>query len=170
MGKKIVIGIAVLVVAILVFVTWYKFHYSMDIAKSFEVNTPELEHKVLIATQGSKFKDALVAGVVEQLKQGQTYIKVIDVSGLPQVNEAQWNAVVIMHTWEASKPQADAKAYLERVKDLTKVIVLTTSGNGNSKMEGINAITSASEMSNVPSLVLDIKERIDAILGSDMRK
>ena len=165
MWKKIIIGIAVLAVAFFLFATWYKFHYSMDIAKSFEVNTPDLKHRVLIATQGSEFKDAVVTGLVDHLKQGQTYIKVIDVSALSQINGDDWHAVVLIHTWENWEPQPDAKAYIGRVKDLNKLIVLTTSGRGDFKMEGINAITSASVMSDIPAIVSDINKRIESILN-----
>jgi len=170
MWKKVIIGVAALALTALAFLTWYKFHYSMDVAESFEINTPDLKHRVLIATQGSEFKDTVVAGIVDYLKQRHAYIKVIDVAALPQVNEDKWNAVVVIHTWENWKPQADAKAYLERVKDLNKVIVLTTSGNGDYKIEGVNAITSASVMTDIPSHILDIKARLDSILDSDVRK
>ena len=168
MRKKVVIGIAALAFTIFSFLTWYKFHYSMDVARSFEVNTPELEHRVLIATQGSEFKNAVVDGIVDHLKQRHAYIKVVDVAALLQVNEDKWDAVVVIHTWENLKPQADAKAYLERVKDLKKVIVLATSGNGGHKIEGINAISSASVMTDIPLLTLGIKTRLDSILDRDI--
>ena len=170
MMKKVIIGIAALVLTAFAFLTWYKFHYSMDVAESFEVNTPELKHRVLIATQGSEFKDAVVGEIVDHLKQRDAYIKVIDVAALLQVNETKWNAVVIIHTWENLKPQADVKAYLERVSNLKKVIVLTTSGNGGHKIEGVNAITSASVMTDIPSHILDIKTRLDSIFDRDVRK
>jgi hypothetical protein len=83
--KKVIIAIAVIVLAILAFLTWYKFQYSMCVAMSFEINTPESKHRVLIATQGSKFKDAIVSGVVDHLKQSlgapETIIKVIIMGG-----------------------------------------------------------------------------------------
>jgi hypothetical protein len=65
--KKVIIGIAVIVLAILAFLTWYKFQYPMDVAMSFEINDPESKHRVLIATQGSEFKDAIVSGLVDHL-------------------------------------------------------------------------------------------------------
>jgi hypothetical protein len=37
--KKVIIAIAVIVLAILAFHTWYKFQYSMGVAMSFEINT-----------------------------------------------------------------------------------------------------------------------------------
>ena len=165
MWKKIIIGIAVLLLAFLLFATWYKFHYSMDVAESFEVNAPDLEHRVLIATQGSKFKDAVVTGLVDHLRQRQIHIKVIDVSGLPQVNEDEWNAVVLIHTWEYGKPQVDAKAYIERARDLNKLVVLTTSGRGDFKMEEVHTITSASAMSDVPGIIARINTRLDSIFN-----
>lgn len=142
----------------------------MDIVESFEVNTPELKNRVLIATQGSEFKDAVVVGIVDHLKKRDAYIKVVDVAVLQQVNHDKWNAVVIIHTWENWKPQADAKAYLERVKDLKKIIVLTTSGNGGHKIEGVHAITSASEINDIPSYILNMNARLDAILDSNLQK
>jgi hypothetical protein len=42
---------------------WYRDTYSQEVAESFEVNSPELETKVLIATQGSEFKEALLMRV-----------------------------------------------------------------------------------------------------------
>ena len=170
MWKKILIGVAVLALVIFAFLAWYKIHYSMDVARSYEVNSPELKSRVLVATQGSEFKDAIVAGIVDHLKQRQVYIKVVDVAALPQVNADKWNAVVLIHTWQNMKPQADAENFLERVKDFSKVIVLTTSGNGNFKMEGVDAITTASVMADVPSRVADISTRLDSILDKNNRK
>lgn len=56
-------------------------------AESFEVGSPELEQKVLIANQGSNFKNALVDSLTEHLKEKSFYIKVVDVSALGEVNE-----------------------------------------------------------------------------------
>ena len=55
--------VAVVPFALLALVTWYFAHYSMDEAKPFEVNAPSAREHVLIATQGSAFKDAVVGKV-----------------------------------------------------------------------------------------------------------
>ena len=170
MRKKVIIGIAALALTTFAFLTWYKFHYSMDVAESFEVNTPESKHRVLIATQGSEFKDVMAARIIEHLKKKNVYIKVIDVTALPQINDDKWNAILVLHTWENLKPQADSKVFLDRVQDLSKVIVLSTSGNGGHKIEGVHAITSASVMTDIPSHILDIKNRLDSILDRDIQK
>jgi hypothetical protein len=165
MRKKLILAVAASVVVILTLLTWYKFHYSMDVAESFEVNAPEQKIKVLIATQGSDFKDAVVAGVVDYLKHKPVYIKVIDTSSLPQVTEAQWHAIVVIHTWENLKPPAEVAAYFARANSLNKVVTLTTSGNSSYKMDGIHAISAASEMKEVAARVADINNRLEAILN-----
>jgi hypothetical protein len=50
----------------------------------------------LIATQGSAFKDSIVGAVVAHLKSLAVYVKVVDVSALPQVREADWDAIVVI--------------------------------------------------------------------------
>ena len=169
--KKISLAIAVISVSAFAFLTWYKFHYSMDVAKSFEITAQDPEHHLLIATQGSNFKNTVVSGVIEALNDRPITIKVIDVSGLCSVNLDEWAAVVILHTWENLKPKVDTKLFLERQRqpDLSKVVILTTSGAGDHKMVGIDAITSASKMSEVPTHVAETLLRIDLVISEQRR-
>lgn len=162
--KNLLITIGVVVLALFLFLSWYKYHYSMTVADSFEVNTPDLPKRVLIATQGSQFKDALVAALVGQMRERPVYIKVIDVSLLPRVDESEWNAVVLIHTWENWKPQLDAKRFLRRVKAPEKVVVLTTSAEGGEKMEGVDAITASSRLDAVPDYADKIVTRLEPLL------
>lgn len=162
--KRLLTTIAVVVLALFLFLSWYKYHYSMTVAESFEINTPDLPKRVLIATQGSQFKDALVAAVVEELREQPVYIKVIDVSLLAGVDEEDWSAVVVIHTWENWKPQLDAKRFLRRMKMSEKVVVLSTSGSGDEKMEGVDAIAAASVMESVPDYAEVILERLKPLL------
>lgn len=92
-----------------VFLTWYKFHYSMEVAESFEITAQNPAHQLLIPAQRSDFKNAVVEGVIEVLKARPISITVIDVSGLSSVNVDEWSAVVMLYTWESWKPQADAR-------------------------------------------------------------
>jgi hypothetical protein len=164
--KKILLGIALFAAAIFGFMTWYAIHYSMGPAREFEINSRAAGSKVLIATQGSAFKDSMVAGVITHLKPREVYVRVIDVSKLSTVQESDWNAIIIIHTWQMSKPQPEAKRFIDRTQNLQKVIVLSTSGAGTFKMDGIDAISSASEMADVPQRAAEIDTRIDALLGS----
>lgn len=167
MWKKGLAGAGIVALGVVALLSWYRFHYSMDVAASYEINPASAAHRVLIATQGSRFKDAIVSGVVDHLQQQNARVKVIDVSALRSVNEGQWDAVVILHTWEFGQPQADAKAFVERVKDKGKVVALSTSGQGTLKMDAVDAISSASIMAEVPSRAAEIMSRVDAILGRE---
>lgn len=98
--KTFSVGMVFVVAAILVFVAWYWDHYSMAPAREFEVNRRDApQAKVLIATQGSAFKDSIVAGIVTHLQPQPIYVKVIDVGGLKEVRETDWAAIVVIHTW-----------------------------------------------------------------------
>ena len=162
--KKMLMTLAVVVLGLFLFLSWYKYHYSMKVAESFEVNAPDLDKRLLIATQGSDFKDAVVSAVVGRLQQRPIYIKVIDVSLLQGVDEADWSAVLLIHTWENWKPQLDAKRFIRRVKMPEKVVVMSTSGGGDEKMEGVDTITASSVMEDVPAYANEIVARLEPLL------
>jgi hypothetical protein len=166
-SRKVLVGVAIAFAATLGFMVWYRIHYSMVPAREFEVNSSAAQEGVLIATQGSAFKDSIVSGVVAHLKTRKAYVKVIDVSALPSVHESEWNAIVVMHTTQIGKPQPDAQRFIAGAKNLRKVVVLSTSGAGTFKIEGIDAISAASQRLDVPKRVDEIDTRIDAILDAD---
>lgn len=162
--KKVLLSITALALVLFAFLSWYKFHYSMKPVEAFAVNNPGLAQHVLIATQGSAYKDAIVAGLVADLRTRPVYIRVIDVSGLSEVREQDWDVIVVLHNWENWKPQPDAAAFINRVADKNKLIVVSTSGDGDMKIEGVDAITSASRLSDVPAHLALIQKRINALL------
>ena len=168
--RKMLLAVAALIAASIAFAGWYRFHFSMSAARPFEVNGPHSSPRVLIATQGSEFKDVVVAGVVEHLKAHSAYVKVIDVSALPGVDEGEWNAIVLMHTWEMRKPPQEVKAFVDRARSPAKWVVLTTSGAGTFKLDGVDAISSASIVAEAPSRADDILVKLEAILGRESAK
>jgi hypothetical protein len=119
---------------------------------------------VLIATQGSAFKDTLVARIVADLKPQAVYVRLIDVSALPTVHEKEWTAIVMLHTWEFGKPPSNAQAFVDGMRDRRKLIVVTTSGSGREKIGGVDAISSASVVRDVPTLLAEINPRLHALL------
>ena len=140
------------------------------VIEPFEVNSPDAKHKVLIASQGSRFKNMLVSGLVDRIKDTPTYIRVIDVTSLSVVNEGDWNAVVLIHTTQGSRMQPDAREYLGRAKELGKIILVTTSGSGKWRTEefDIDTLTSASRKAKVGLLINTITHRLEAILRKKM--
>ena len=163
--KKVIIVFIILGALSIIFLTWYSVQHSMEEAKPFEVNDKGLSQRVLIATQGSKFKDVIVQETIGQLKSLPIYIKVVDVGQLTNVNESEWSAIVILHTWEYGKPQKDALDFVQRASSKNKVIVLCTSGSGKEKMEGIDGITSASWPEEVIDKRDEIVLRVKSILN-----
>ena len=164
--KRKITGIILALGALfLIFAMWYKYEYSMDIIQEFEVNSPDLNLKLLIATQGSDFKDEVTKGIVNYYEKDSVYIKVIDVTTLADVDPIDYKAIVIIHTWENWQPPTDVELFINRTKDIQdKIIVLTTSGEGSFKMEGVDAITGESKLENTNALIHQITKRIDSIL------
>lgn len=162
-----VVWVAVgLVIVISAVAAWYRIHYSMDPARAFEVAGAGQGPRVLIATQGSEFKDAVVAGVVDHLKAREAHVKVIDIGVLPGARVSDWDAIVVIHTWEMRRPPEPVKAFIEQAGHSPKVIVLTTSGAGDFKLEGVDAISAASRVADVPERVAEISRRIDTVLAA----
>lgn len=158
-------GIIAIILISVAFFILYEPRYPTENLKSFEINSPELENKIVIATQLSEFKNAVLMEVLRQLSIQQVFIKVIDVKELDGISDKDWDAVVIIHTWENWAPPPAVKTWLEQERKHEKIIVLTTSGNAQYKMQGINAITSASRMSNVTTIANEIVIRVTLILN-----
>ena len=163
--RGLVKALIILALAFFAFATWYKLYFSMEVVSTYEVNQQIQQRSILIATQGSEYKDAIVKDLVEHYRSQPIYVKVTDVTNLGEVDESVWDAILILHTWEMWKPQPDAEAFLNKVEDQSKVVVLTTSGEGDAKMETVDAVTGASVMEAVPSKVDEVKARIDMILN-----
>jgi len=167
--RKVLWISGVVALALLGSLTWYHDHYSMSHAASFEVGSLGSKPKVLIATQGSRFKDAVVQGLVARLRDRPAYIRVIDVSGLVGIEETDWNAIVLIHTWEYMKPEPQARAFIDRATDRRRIIDLGTSGSGDLRFEGIDALSSASTMDDVPARVAELAARVGAAIEVDYR-
>lgn len=162
--RKILLGTGAVVLLFYLGLSWYKYHYSMEVIEGFEVNAPELDQRLLIASQGSRFKNAVVAALVEQLRQRPIHIKVIDVSQLPAVDEEEWTALVLLHTWETWRPPLVAKHFVRQLNAPEKVIVVSTSASGEEKLEGVDAVTASSKMEEVPAAVDVVMARLEPLL------
>ena len=159
--KRIAMAILSGTVLLFLFMIWYKYTYSMDIAETYELNSPNLDDRLLIATQGSKFKNAITLGIVNRYKYDSVFIKVIDISALAEINPNEFDALVVIHTWENWKPPVMVASFIERTLDKKdKIIVMTTSGEGSYKMENVDAITGESILKEAPIVVEKIIEKV----------
>ena len=163
--RKIAVFILVVGTLFLVFAIWYKYEYSMDMAQEFEVNSPDLNRKLLIATQGSEFKNKVTQGIVNYYQNDSLYIKVIDVTGLTDIDPKNYDAIVVIHTWENWQPPEDVDAFINRTRGIKdKIVVLTTSGEGSFKMENVDAITGESKVEDTSIYINQITKRLTSIL------
>ena len=118
-----------------------------DVA-SYEVGEPSLKVRVLIASRSTDFKDAVVRKITESFQGESVYLKVIGVDGLREEDAGDYAAVVLINACLAWGMGRHVNAFIDGHEDQSRMIVLTTSGDGEwlPKMRGRNfdAVSSAS--------------------------
>ncbi|CAD5265584.1 MULTISPECIES: hypothetical protein [unclassified Imperialibacter] len=162
---KVIVWFVSLIIIGFFTIWWTMGPEPMKTAQPYSVNDPAMRNKVLIATQGSDFKDALVKEVVAGLEISPVFIQVIDISGLDSIKEMDWTAIVIIHSMEYWNPGRHVEDFVNRTSESHKLIVLSTSGEGSSKLEGIDGISSASRLSEVSEKSREIVRRVMAIIS-----
>ena len=165
--RKVLWTIAILLLLLFAFAVWYKYEFSMTEVTERTINAPDLERKVIIATQGSKFKDSITDGLVEHYGSDSVFIRIVDVSKLPGIRLDDYQAMVILHTWENWKPPVAVDSFVNQLKEheKEKMVVLSTSGQGDFKMENIDAITGESTLEDIPKHLEAIIRKVDPLLA-----
>lgn len=161
--KYVRITIGILILIFVAFMTWFKITFSMDVAPTREYHPVESNHAILIATQGSAFKDTIVHEIVAAYR-ADNYIKVTDIEKLYGVDETAWDCIVIVHTWEMWMPPKAIKYYMKRRTNPNKHVVITTSGDGHYKQDNVDAITTASIMEDSHEIAEQAIQKMNKIL------
>lgn len=144
---------------------WYEYTYSMDTVIPFEINDANLKTKVLIASQGSRFKDSLVQGIIRHYQNDTVYFKIIDVYTMFTVNIDKWDALVIINSWEYGSPPKNVKKFIKNhPNQLDKLIILSTVGSSNIALEGVDVISGESIIEKTPEYTNIVVERLDKII------
>ncbi|MCD2259609.1 hypothetical protein [Psychroserpens luteolus] len=165
--KKILVLVGTIIGLLFLISIWYQQTYAMDVAESFEVNSPEYSQKLLIATQGSEFKGKLTTTIIDHFKEDSIYIKVVDISELKAIEPTSYSALVLIHTWENWKPPKSIETFVERTKPYSeRIVVITTSGEGSRKMDDVDAITGESKPENSLVMVKQALSKLEIILKS----
>ena len=120
--------------------------------------------RILIATENSKFKRAVVSDVRQGLKPGNPYIKVIDVKALRRESTYNYDAVVIVNTCMAGRPDPRVEEFIQNAAEKDKLVVLTTGKLDSWKPDSkeVDAMTSASVMDQAATVARQI---VDAVLA-----
>jgi len=137
--------------------------------KTTEAGDPRAGNKVLIATQRSEFKEAVVSRIVEDLREDLCYVKVIDLKALKDEPATLYDAVVVVNTCKAWRMTRGASRFVKDFEDKEKVVLLTTAGGGDwmPKSAGVDAVSSASKSQKVDPLADEIVGKVRKILGPD---
>lgn len=125
----------------------------MGVIEPYEINTKGSSNSVLIATQESLFKNSLTYSLVDELKDDDVYLKVIDVTSLSNQDESAYDLIFLIHTWEIYRLPVEVETFLDAVKDKSKIYSIGTSGSGDLELKGVDGITSASEITNKEYIV-----------------
>ncbi len=126
------------------------------------------DKKVLVATQNSKFKQAVVSEIYDRLNQNAIYLKIIDVNGLKSQSTAEFSAIVIINRCMAGRPDPRVESFIDREPQKNKIIVLTTGIQDSWKPDtpGVDAMTSASVLDKSDQIARSIVERVLAMATS----
>ncbi|WP_160114552.1 hypothetical protein [Aquimarina sp. AU474] len=161
--KKITFIIVLLFVG---FWIWYEYTYSMDTVIPFELNNPRLNTKVLIASQGSKFKDSLVKEILRTYEKDTIYFKVVDVYTLFTINLDKWDAMIFINSWEYGSPPRNIKNFIKNYPDqLEKIIVLSTVGSSHITLKDIDVISGESIIEKVPDYTKIVVNQLNQIIN-----
>jgi hypothetical protein len=163
--KRILIVIGAIIAFMIIAFGVYLLMNRQDVAEPMEVGSPEMNKKILIATQGSEYKNLMVDTLTARLKGEDLYISVIDISGLNEINQEDWDAEVIIHTTEGWKLPDPVKEYLEGIENPDEVMLLITSGDGGWKPEDckVDVLTSASKVADISEKANSIEEKINSL-------
>jgi len=125
------------------------------------------KNKVLIASKKSTFKDDIIYDVQYALEQVDAYVKIIDLLKLTEEKSEDYNAIVILNDYKFLKFNINVRKFLQNTSssEKEKIILITTSGSSTPpKIEGVDAIASASNVSDTGHISEIIIEKVYAIL------
>lgn len=152
-----------LILLLVIFFAGYVIKFYPRPAEPFEVNSSALEQKLLIATHSSEFKNALVSRIVEEYKDQDFYIKVIDVSALEETRDENWWGTVIINASMMNKLNSGINDYLQEQDSSANIVLVTTSGGGDFIPPDlqVDGITTASKLSAIEQVMRHIRNMLN---------
>lgn len=156
------------IVLIVILFAAYVIMNSQGVIEPFQVGNPQAKNRILIASQGSEFKENLVANIIDEYKDSDTYFSVVDCTVLAEESVEDWDVVIIIHTMQVHKMPAGAKKFLEKTIDFANIMLVSTSGGGDDVVTDfeVDAISAASRLNKVPRIIDWIGEKLENKLAS----
>lgn len=136
------------------FVTYVILYYPRK-AESFEINTDKHTKSILIATQGSDFKDILTMTLCDSLRKSFMHIRGIEVKDLANVDDKEWDRIIIINSF-IIRLNKHVDRFINDAAEPEKILVFITSGGADWQPQPqfrVDAITSASREMYINDLV-----------------
>jgi len=138
--------------------------------QTFELNSPKLDKRVLVAARSSEFKDAVVAKIRDSFMGMPVYVKFIGVDDLEKEKASSYTAVVLVSTCIAEGFDRHIETFISRESDQRNTVILTTAGDANWKPDrkgrSYDAITTASIKTDVDKVANEIISKVRALLAA----
>jgi len=141
-------------------------------AKPVAALEPAPPKQVLIATESSHFKEAIVAEVAEKLCQGKQplLVKRIDLNRLAAEPIQNYQAIVLINSCRAWRPSSAVRDFLKKQSDADKkkLVVLTTANSGecNLNVAGVDALSAASKRTGIAAVSQAVVDKLCARLAA----
>ncbi len=157
-------GSLILFIAVSLYAYAFWTNNGMRRASSFKIESNPTNNNLLIATQGSSYKDSLTILLVKYFKEKPVNIHVIDIKELKTITPSDWDAICLIHTWEMWSAPKVVRKFIKKNKSLAQLVVHTTSGDSEEKMLGVDAITGASVLTDLTVVAQQLIDRLDSLL------
>jgi hypothetical protein len=151
---------------IIVLLGAYVIKNSQGVIEPFQVGNSNSPYKILIASQGSEFKAAMVDSLINKLEGDSVFISVVDCTHLKNEDTNDFDACIVIHTMQIHKMPSNAFKFLEAKSDLSNVILVSTSGGGDERFTqlDVDGVSSASFLVNVRPIRNWVVPRVKNIL------
>ena len=164
--KILLIGISIPVILFIILISVYILMNWQGVIEPYQTGNPNATLKVLIASQGSEFKNNLLENILQKLDNDTIYLSVIDCTSLQKENASEWNAIIIIHTTKAHKIPRYVSRFLGSLPDFSNIVLISTSGGGDEVITEfeIDAISTASRMSETSNIADRAFAKVERIL------
>jgi hypothetical protein len=139
--------------------------------EAYEVGAEAFDTKILLASRDSDFKVEVARRIGESLGDRPVYLKFIGINQLNNEDVSDYSAIIVMAKCIAWGLDPETESFLKKNPELSGIVVLITSGDGDWKpdMEGrkFDAVTSASILENADSVTEEILVKVYTIIDAE---
>jgi len=134
--------------------------------KTVEFGNPRAAMRVLIASEASDFKKAVIDQVVAGYDRKDLYFKVTDLQNLADETASDFAAVIIINSCVAWQLNPRVNAFLNKTEMPANIILLTTAGDQDwlAGIDGVDAITAASLPADIERTAEKLKVKLGALI------